>query len=1492
MKVTHCTVAIFMALSLAGDAARGQSNAAPVITTVAGADLSLQGVGGPGPSAALGRVVSVAVDPTGRPVFADPYFNLILRIDKSGNLQIVAGNNVQLQSTNTGSQGVLGAASAGGFSGDGGPANAAALNRPQGVVYDPSGNLYIADKQNNRIRKVTTDGTITTFAGNGKAGFTGDGGLAITASLNLPDALAMDGAGNLYVNDALNYRIRKITPQGIISTIAGDGTPGSISSANCASTGLYVEGIAADGQGNLYMAEFRANRVRKIAPSGLISLVAGTGCPGFSGDGTSALTAQLAFPAGVAVDAGGNVYIADTGNEHIRKVANGIIMSIAGNDPNNGGFSGDGGPATRAGLWNPFGISVSASGDIYFADRDNFRIRHIDPQGVITTLAGNGRLLTSEDNAPAIYAPLLDPFGVSVDNSGDLLVADSDNNLIRKVSAAGTLTTIAGNGAAQYTGDDGPATQASFFSPLSASPDVLGNIYIADAGDAAVRRINPNGTIATIAGGTTSVSLTAPAQAIADASGNRYIADFFGGTVTIVKPDGSSSILLSGLANPAGLALDSAGNLYFSEFGKGRVQKIGATGGPTIVAGGGQLQGAAADGGPAKNAQLAGPAGLAFDAANNLYFADARANLVRKVGADGNISTVAGNGRQSYSGDGGLATSASLNFPWGVAVDKRSGAIYIADALNNRIRELLPVAPTFTPSINNISLSAISNGSIGDAVSLGLNSSLTGLIYAVSTAESWVVLSPADGAMPASLSIRADPTGLNAGSYPGSITITSPGANPPTQTVNINLTVQPATPAALGADATTISASFVSGASAVTRHLTVRNTGSGKLSYVVTSIMSSGSGWLSASAQNGTAAPDNPDIVTVTINPANLAAGTYTGNVVLTDATDNSTVTVPVIITVNASPIKLQLTQTGMTFRAVLGGGAPLPQTFGIFNAGQGSITWTASTMTLSGGQGWLSLSASSGTVQSALTDVSLLTVIVDPSKISPQPQGAADYFGQVSVNAGNNNVQTLTVVLNLLNAGTPITADVQPAALVFTGSAGMSPSSQTFSIADRGAQPLSYTSSRQVSGSQQWFVNVPDRAMVNPGVPANVVVQPDFTSLSPGVYNGSINIQFSDGTSQQVNVVALVGSAAATSSDRTPGLDLRPRSSCTPTQLNMVLTNQNPMTAYVNQPATMGVMVTDDCQNPITSGPGASVSVALSNHDASPPMVSASSGLWTASWQPHNVPPMQVTATFTAFVAMPNGKVLANQIIGTMSVQSGASVPVIAQGEVANAASFAVTPVSPGGLVSVFGTNLSGAPASAQGSPLPNTLGGTQVLLNGTPLPLLYASNSQVNAQIPVDVPINTQTQIVVMHDTALSVPDYVTVAPAQPAVFTKNQSGSGQGAIVDYSTQQLAEPGSAAQVGDYVTIYCTGLGAVNPQVPSGAVAPLTGSLSYTTNPVTVSIGNVPAQVEFSGLAPGYIGLYQVNAIVPQGVTAGDAVPVTISVAGQTSPPVTIAVQ
>ncbi len=227
----------------------------------------------------------------------------------------------------------------------------------------------------------------------------------------------------------------------------------------------------------------------------------------------------------------------------------------------------------------------------------------------------------------------------------------------------------------------------------------------------------------------------------------------------------------------------------------------------------------------------------------------------------------------------------------------------------------------------------------------------------------------------------------------------------------------------------------------------------------------------------------------------------------------------------------------------------------------------------------------------------------------------------------------------------------------------------------------------------------------------------------------------------------------------------------------------------------------------------------------------------------------------------------------------------------VVNAASFvADTPVAPGGLVTVFGSKLAADSTGVTGQqPFPSELGGTQVLLGSAVLPLLYASDTQINAQAPFDLPLNVPTQLVVRRGTALSIPKTVSVAPAQPAIFTRDQSGTGQGAIVNGVTNRLADSSAPVTAGDTLAIYCTGLGAVNPPVPPGTAA--TGPVS-TVQTVTVQIGGQSASVIYSGLAPGFAGLYQVNAVVPAGIATGSQVPVVVSMGGLSSPPVTIAVR
>jgi sugar lactone lactonase YvrE len=267
-----------------------------------------------------------------------------------------------------------------GFSGDGGPATNARLAYPTGVAVDAAGNLYIADRLNSRVRKVSTSGTITTVAGDGSAGFSGDGGPATNAQLAGPYGVAVDAAGNLYIADFQNSRVRKVSTSGTITTVAGDGSFGFSGDGGPATNAQLAgpNGVAVDAAGNLYIADINNHRVRKVSTSGTITTVAGNGTPGFSGDGGPATNARLRPPTGVAVDAAGNLYIADIFNQRVRKVStSGTITTVAGTGIY--GFSGDGGPATNARLAYPSGVAVDAAGNLYIADQNNHRVRKVAP---------------------------------------------------------------------------------------------------------------------------------------------------------------------------------------------------------------------------------------------------------------------------------------------------------------------------------------------------------------------------------------------------------------------------------------------------------------------------------------------------------------------------------------------------------------------------------------------------------------------------------------------------------------------------------------------------------------------------------------------------------------------------------------------------------------------------------------------------------------------------------------------------------------------------------------------------------------------------------------------------------------------------------------------------------------------------------------------------------------------------------------------------------
>ena len=333
------------------------------------------------------------------------------------------------------------------------------------------------------------DLTITTVAGGGSS--LGDGGAATAAQLNNPRGIAVDWAGNLYIADTWNDRIRKVDTAGLITTVAGSGTNGFSGDGGAATSARlnYPYGVTPDGAGNLYIADSRNHRIRKVDTAGNISTVAGTGTAGFSGDGDEATAAQLNLPGSVVLDRLGNLYIADRLNHRIRKVDTaGVISTVAGSSTT-GAFGGDGGAATAARLYDSSGVALDRSGNLYIADRDNRRIRKVDTAGVITTVAGIGTGGSLGDGGAATAARLNSPIDVAVDWAGNLFIADDDSHRIRKVDTAGVITTVAGDGTAGFSGDGGAAVAARLNAPEGVAMDRLGNLYIADTSNNRIRKV-------------------------------------------------------------------------------------------------------------------------------------------------------------------------------------------------------------------------------------------------------------------------------------------------------------------------------------------------------------------------------------------------------------------------------------------------------------------------------------------------------------------------------------------------------------------------------------------------------------------------------------------------------------------------------------------------------------------------------------------------------------------------------------------------------------------------------------------------------------------------------------------------------------------------------------------------------------------------------------------------------------------------------------------
>ncbi|MFN2642029.1 MAG: hypothetical protein ABR548_09095 [Actinomycetota bacterium] len=598
----------------------------------------------------LSAPADVALDGAGNALVTDTDDNMIKKIDAAGHATTIAGSGEA------------------GFGGDGGPAVDAKLNHPSGIAVDATGNIFIGDTTNNRIRKIDSAGVISTIAGTGEAGAIGDGAPATAAQLSGPRGLTIDASG-LYITDTGNSSIRKIDSTGNINFVSGgvaaclawSGSSGDTITA--LTTGFCSPAdVAVDSTANIFVSDTGNNRIRKIDSGGTTTTVAGLGTADFGGDGLPAQLAQLQAPAGIAVNAIGDLFVADAGNARIRKIdASGSITTIAGG----GAPGGDGGPATNALLPKPAAVAIDGTGTVYIADAQANSVRKIDATGVIATIAGDGRCTYAGDGGQASAASLCKPQGLVLDGAGTLYIADTGNHRVRKIDATGVISTLAGHGCCPLIanplpiGDDGPALAATLLAPTGLAVDTTG-VYIADTQDNRIRKVDPSGMITTIAG-----------TGANESSG-----------------DGGSP-LSAAVAAPRGLALGAAGTLYIAE--AHRIRKI-ATDVISTIAGDGSC-GFAGDGDTAVTAKLCAPTGVATDATGNVFVADSGNYRLRLINPDGVVNTVGGTGARQ----GTPATQAfEESFVPAALASTATGNVYIVDAASRRV--LLATTPALAPA--------------------------------------------------------------------------------------------------------------------------------------------------------------------------------------------------------------------------------------------------------------------------------------------------------------------------------------------------------------------------------------------------------------------------------------------------------------------------------------------------------------------------------------------------------------------------------------------------------------------------------------------------------------------------------------------------------------------------------------------------------------------------------------------------------------------------
>jgi streptogramin lyase len=558
-----------------------------------------------------------------------------------------------------------------------GTGSAARFYRPQGLAADSAGNVYVADTYNDTIRKMSPTGVVTTLAGQaGSIGSTDATGSAarfgnLYGSVPIgPAGVTTDSTGNVYVADTYSHTIRRVTPEGAVTTLAGlAGVSGALNGTGSAARFNYPQGLAVDTNGDVYVADSNNYTLRKVTPLGVVTTLAGLAYYSGSADGTNS-AARFYSPTGVALIANGSFYVSDRDNDTIRQVTpmgtNWVVTTAAGLAGGSGNVDGTG---SSARFRQPYGMAVDTNGTLFVADSNNHTIRAVTPAGAVTTLAGQAGV-PGTNNGTGSAAQFNLPFGVAVDSATNLYVGDCNNQTIRKMTPVGTnwvVSTLAGLAGVSGT-NDGTGSAARFFNPSGVAVDTDGNLYVADYSNHAIRKVTPAGMVTTLAG---------LAGTFGAANGTGSVARFY---------------------QPYGVAVDSATNVYVADSGNYTIRKVTPAGVVTTLVGLAGNYGSADGIGSA--ARFYYPYGVAADANANVCVADYANNTIRKVTPAGAVTTLAGLAGNTNRGSAdGTGSAARFNSPYGVAVDS-AGNVYVADTGNNVIRKGFPAisAPVIVAS--------------------------------------------------------------------------------------------------------------------------------------------------------------------------------------------------------------------------------------------------------------------------------------------------------------------------------------------------------------------------------------------------------------------------------------------------------------------------------------------------------------------------------------------------------------------------------------------------------------------------------------------------------------------------------------------------------------------------------------------------------------------------------------------------------------------------